>query len=48
MCKTAKRLLHKWANEVQHANMNTWQSIMFGKREIDKHRKRCKKCKGSK
>lgn len=47
-CKTAKKLIYKWRDAVQKASMQNWQAIMFGKREIDKHRKTCKKCKGAK
>lgn len=46
-CKKGKKLLHEWANQVKNASMNEWQSIMFGKREYDKHAKRCKICKGT-
>lgn len=47
-CTTAKRLIHKWAMQVQKASDTEWQSVFFGKREIDEHRKKCKVCKGAK
>lgn len=44
MCKTGKKLIREWSSSVRSANMETWQSIFYGKRKYDTHKKRCKTC----
>lgn len=43
-CKTGRRLLQKWAADVQNATMQTWQHEMFKPRAFDRHVARCKIC----
>lgn len=43
-CKTGKRLIHQWAEQVRTARMDNWESIMMGNREYDKHKRKCKVC----
>ena len=46
MCRTGKRLIRKWSTSMKLANMDNWQSIMFGIREYDVHKAKCKICNG--
>jgi hypothetical protein len=46
-CKTGQRLIRKWSTAIQNAGKEPkqWEPILFGKREYDVHRKKCKRCK---
>ena len=46
-CKTGKRLFKKWVHSIEQSGKEPkqWEPVMFGKREYDTHRKKCKVCK---
>jgi hypothetical protein len=43
-CQKGLSLRHKWADQVQHSNMKTWQHEMFKMHAYWKHVAGCKTC----
>jgi hypothetical protein len=43
-CKIGKRMIQRWAQDVQNATMQTWQQEMFKPRAYDQHVLKCRKC----